>query len=81
VNKTGSDTLDVEDACLIIATPIMVDSIANMYIKARMQSTMNYLKFANDSTIIHTSMGDAEAPENVNRKPGFKMKYSLKEED
>ncbi len=78
--EAGSDTLNIEAACLKIATPIMVDSIANLYIKARMQSAMNYLKFANDSTLIRTSIGDPEAPENVNRKPGFVMKYSLDEE-
>jgi len=79
--EAGSDTLSMEAAYLKIVTPLMVDSIANMYMNARIRSANNYLKFANDSTLIQTILGDPEAPENVNRKPGFVMKYSLEEED
>jgi hypothetical protein len=80
LDETGSDTLDVYSASLIIATPVVVDSLAGLFAQTRLTNVTNYLSLKSDSTNIYTSVGEPGAPENVERKPAFLMKYSLEEE-
>jgi hypothetical protein len=80
LDETGSETLDVLSASLKIVTPVMVDSLASFYAQTRIMNITDYLKLKSDSTNILTSIGAPDAPENVDRKPVFLMKYSLEEE-
>ncbi|MEZ5199420.1 MAG: hypothetical protein R2764_24470 [Bacteroidales bacterium] len=79
-SQPGSDSLAIGKACLSIAEPLWIDSIANLYAKTRRQNIERYLKELNDSTQIKVSVSNPDAPKNMGSPPVFEVKYSMKKE-
>jgi len=75
---TKNDTLSILDASVAVADPIMIDSIADMFAKKRIDIINQYLMKIGDSTAIRTSIPNPEAPKNIGSKPVFEVKYSMK---
>ena len=78
--KTETDSIDYNMACLVIATPRLVDSLSIIYTDLRLSAITNYLITTNDSTSIKVVLADPEAPENTGSKPVFKIVYSMVDE-
>jgi hypothetical protein len=78
--EAASDTLSIEDACIQIADPAAVDSIAVQLDRMRADQLTNYLKIAGDSSEIFVVFSKPEAPKNLGSKPRFEVKYGMKEE-
>lgn len=78
--KSETDSISVEDACIRIAEPSVVDSIASEFGSKRSEELLNYLQLANDSTEILIISYKPDAPKNLGSKPRFEVKYGMKEE-
>ena len=79
-SKTKSDTLDIIDGCLALTNKSEIDSIARIFSEHRNSRIKEYLFTMNDSTLIHTSIPNADAPKNLGSKPIFEVKYSMEGE-
>ena len=79
-SKTKSDTLDIIDGCLALTNKSVIDSIARIFSEHRNSIIKEYLFTMNDSTLIHTSIPNADAPGNLESKPIFEVKYSMEGE-
>ncbi len=79
LNKIGPDSMALERACIKLSEASVLDSISDSFINRRISALENYLRTTNDSTIIHISIPDSDAPKNVGSKPLFEVKYSMKD--
>jgi len=75
--KVQSDSIDLKLACLELTDKGLVDSLATMFMEKRLSLVNDYLKLANDSTSIFTSISNPEAPGNIGSIPRFEVKYSM----
>ncbi len=80
LKNANSDSLDYQNACLLLATPQLVDSLTLLYSETRFSNISGYLHSVNDSTYITTKYSDPGAPENVGISPVFKIEYSMIDE-
>ncbi len=78
--KVKNDTLNLEDACLLLADRMEIESISKLYDSARYRSLMRYLKSKNDSTEILIIPYSEGAPKNKGTKPVFEVKFGMKDE-
>jgi hypothetical protein len=79
LNKIAPDSMALERACIKLSEASVLDSISDSFRNRRISALENYLRTTNDSTIIHISIPDPDAPKNVGSKPLFEVKYSMKD--
>ena len=80
LSKVENDTLNMLDACMLVADHALVDSIAASFDKRRFSDIDSYLHQMNDSTEISVIIASTDAPKNLGSKPIFEVKYGMKEE-
>ena len=76
--KIKNDTIDIGRACLQLADTEKVDTLANSFKRSRINSLKNYLASQSDSTQINFYIPKADAPKNIESKPIFEIKYSIR---
>jgi len=80
LNDSIQDKSNPIDSTLVANSPVH-DSLAADYVKAVVASVSNYLISKNSDTKIIVQKAKISNPDNMASDPGFKVKYSLKEED
>ncbi len=78
--RIKTDTLSIEDACLMLADQDLVNSISAAYDSARFRSLRNYLYSQRDTTSIMLYYSRDVAPNNEDRAPRFEVKLGMKDD-
>lgn len=78
--KTGQDSMLIQDYELLFAPKEMVDSVINEREKIRLNLTGDYLSQKNDSTTIRVFGYNSEDVLNIGSRPRFAVKYVLAED-
>jgi len=79
-SRVHSDTLSLEEACLLLADHHLVDSLSALYDSARFRSLRGYLISQRDTTDIRLYQSRETAPKNEDVKPHFEVKLGMKDE-
>jgi hypothetical protein len=77
-DQTNNDTLSIIDASIALIEPAIVDSIAVLYARTRINIIKEYLHSVNDSTSVRTYIPKPDAPKHIGSRPVFEVKYSMK---
>lgn len=81
INNTEQDSLDYSKACMLLATPPLVDSLTNIFNDYRFTVVRKYLHDQSESTSITVGHSSHDAPENSGSEPIFKVNYSMLEDE
>ena len=73
------DSAFVEGACVSLASPVLVDSLARVYETKRFEGIRQQLLESETKNHIKVSKAKPDDPENIASKPIFKMVYSIEE--
>ena len=79
IERVPNDTLEASKACLQIANPIVVDSLATLFATTRLKSVANYLQIKSDSTIITSRFSSKKTLKHAGSNPRFEVKYTMSE--
>jgi hypothetical protein len=80
MKKVLPDSMDLVSACKMLSNVSQNDSIAASLAERRISILTEYLETVSDSTRIHVTIPDPDAPKNVGSKPVFEVKYSMMDE-
>lgn len=78
--KVPNDTLEPSKACLQIADPILVDSLATLFANSRLKAVADYLQTKSDSTLITSRFSSKKTLKHSGSNPRFEVKYTMSEE-
>jgi hypothetical protein len=77
--KVGNDSISIKEAVYQLLKPQTADSLANLFNKALIKNTKDYLLSIKDSTNITVIKSELKEPENKGSISRFKIKYDMLE--